>query len=857
MNLRFGTRGSRLALMQTRYVMDRLSAGAPGLSFSEVIIKTLGDRVTDQPLFKVGGQGLFIKELEQALIDDRVDLAVHSLKDMPFQLGRGLILAATGPREDPRDVLISARGLSFAELPKGSLIGTSSLRRRAQIAALRPDLKFCDLRGNIDTRLRKLDDEHMDAIVLAAAGLIRLGLEYRITEFFPVDKIIPAAGQGILGIECRRSDIERFRTILAGFDDPASESCALAERAFLGRIQGGCQVPVGVFASRENERIHVIAFLGAVEGLILARTEVDGGSDEAERLGLIAAENLLKEAGLEAVPRAKKREPGTPNSVNEASGIASDIAPGGDVTAIPAASKGAGESPQILPKASGKVFLVGAGPGHPGLITVRGLELVRNADSIVHDQLGAPGFLAAAREDAELIDVGKRSADHTLPQEGINELLVQKAREGKMVVRLKGGDPLIFGRGGEEMEALAGANVDFEVVPGVSSAVAGPAFAGIPTTHRGFSPAVAFVTGHEADLKGKSTIPWESLSGIDSLVFLMGVKNLSEIARNLIGNGKSPHTPVAVIENATSPRQRTVVGTLANIPIRASEAHIKPPALIVVGPAVSMREKLGWFEKKPLFGKTFIVTRSRAQAGEQADALRDLGADVIEFPVIRLEPIAPNPDFERFLGNLDTFRHLVFTSVNGVDAFLAGLLASGLDARSLKGKRIVCIGPATAARFRDVAILPDFVPDTYVAESLLPFFNESEKGEVAILRAEKARETLPEELRKLGFKVTVIPLYRTLPERGRSEEVIRLLRSGSVSAVTFASSSTVERFLEAIEGSGIEPGGIPAVAIGPITAGTCRTLGLNLLAVADESTIPGLVEKLRDRFQSGDRKVEE
>lgn len=499
---------------------------------------------------------------------------------------------------------------------------------------------------------------------------------------------------------------------------------------------------------------------------------------------------------------------------------------------------------------AGMVFLVGAGPGDPGLITVRGLELIRAADVIVHDQLGAPAFLGMAKPGAELVDVGKRSGDHTLPQDRINSLLVERAKAGKLVVRLKGGDPLVFGRGGEEMEELHHAGVPFEVVPGVTSAIAGPAYAGIPITHRSCTPALAIVTGHEADGKDASNIPWASLAGIGTVVFLMGVKTLGSIARRLIEAGKPAETPVAVIERATSPQQRTVTGTLCDIEAKAREAAVRPPALIVVGEVVKYREQLAWFEQKPLFGRTIVVTRARAQASTLTAALQARGADVIECPTILIEPLSPNPEIDAFIKNHAEYNDLVFTSVNGVDGFVASLVERGSDLRLLAGKRIVCIGPATADAFRARGIMPDAIPETYVAESLVPLFENRPPGRVAILRAEQARETLPESLRKIGYTVDVIPLYRTVYGKPDATVLVDALRAGRVDAVTFTSSSTVERFLEAVDGAGIPADSIPGVAIGPVTADTCRERGVKLLGMADEFTIPGLLAKLDELFST-------
>ncbi len=510
----------------------------------------------------------------------------------------------------------------------------------------------------------------------------------------------------------------------------------------------------------------------------------------------------------------------------------------------------------------GKVFLVGAGPGDPGLITVRGLSLVQSADVLVYDALGAGTFIEYARPDAELIDAGKRSGKHTLTQEEINSVLVKKAKEGKTVVRLKGGDPMIFGRGGEELEfMLANGVKDFEVVPGISSSIAGPVYAGIPVTHRRFTSEVAIVTGHEADIRDKDPsqiekrdrppdpIPWKALAPLRTLVFLMGVRQLPQIVKNLLAEGKSKTTPVALIEQATTPLQRTVTGTLETICKIAEKAEIKPPSIIVIGKVVGLRETLSWFEKKPLFGKKIVVTRSRAQAGEFCRTLETLGAKVFPLPTIRIEKIKPNLQFEKFLKKIDKVKYLIFTSVNGVEAFWENFTEARCDARDLYGKKIICIGPVTAEAFERKGIFPDFVPQTFVAEHILPYFNRKKPEEVAILRAETARDILPDTLRKKGWTVEVIVLYRTVSEKVEDARPLELLKDGKIDAVTFTSSSTVDHFMTMVKKERIKPATVPAVSIGPITSDTCRENKFKLLGTAKTHTIPGLVEKLLELFK--------
>lgn len=496
-----------------------------------------------------------------------------------------------------------------------------------------------------------------------------------------------------------------------------------------------------------------------------------------------------------------------------------------------------------------KVFLVGAGPGDPGLITVRGLELVRAADVIIHDQLGTAEFLSQAKEDCELFDVGKFAGNHKVTQDETNELLVTKALEGKLVVRLKGGDPFVFGRGGEELLYLAEAGIRAEVVPGVTSAISAPCYAGIPITQRGYTVSMAIVTGHEAE-KDASEINWQALAGIGTVVFLMGVKNLPLIAENLIKAGRAKETPVALVQNGTMPTQRTVTGTLETIAQIAVAAGIKPPTVTVVGEVVSLREKLQWFESRPLFGRTIVVTRSREQASSLCAELRIAGARVIECPTIKIVQHAKSPEFAAFIEEAENYKHLVFTSVNGVTGFVSSLFEAGLDMRFLAGKKVICIGPATAEAFMERGIVPDFVPETYVAEALLPYFSQLAPSGVAILRAEKAREILPQTLAQIGHRVKVVSIYHTDFARPDSSEVFEAFAENAVDLVTFTSSSTAEGFARIIENSQIKCNQVKAASIGPITTQTCQEIGFKIETEASDYTIPGLIEAMIRYFAS-------
>jgi uroporphyrinogen III methyltransferase/synthase len=480
----------------------------------------------------------------------------------------------------------------------------------------------------------------------------------------------------------------------------------------------------------------------------------------------------------------------------------------------------------------GKVYLVGAGPGDPGLITVRGLDVLRTADTILYDHLAPLSLLDHARPGADRIYVGKKRADHHLTQDEINALLVEKAHTGATVVRLKGGDPFIFGRGGEEGEALHAAGVPFEVIPGVSSATGAAAYAGIPLTHRSKTSAITFVTGHEVD-----RIDWSKVGQTETLVIFMGLTTFGEIAKRLIAGGRSVDTPAAAIRWGTRPDQQTIVGTISNLAQRVAEAELKPPALVIVGEVVSLREELNWFERLPLFGQRIVLTRTLEQAGESTELLRRLGADVIVAPTIEIvEPSSWTP-IDAAIETLETYDWLVFTSRNGVDRFLARLESSSRDVRAMRG-RLAAIGPATAEALAAARLKVDCVPAEFVAESLLEAFDDDLTGQkILIARAEVAREVLPAELRRRGAQVDVAPVYRTVVPDGDS---LRALVAGNPPDwITFTSSSTVTHFVEMV---GVEAlRGIRIASIGPITSATLREFGLEPTVEAAPHTMDGLI----------------
>ncbi|RQD73210.1 uroporphyrinogen-III C-methyltransferase, partial [Desulfonatronospira sp. MSAO_Bac3] len=409
----------------------------------------------------------------------------------------------------------------------------------------------------------------------------------------------------------------------------------------------------------------------------------------------------------------------------------------------------------------GKVYLIGAGPGDPGLLTLRARDLLSMADVVVYDYLANEDFLKFCRKDAELIYVGKKGGDHTLSQEGINQLLVDRAGSGNHVARLKGGDPYVFGRGAEEAQELLQAGIDFEIIPGVTSAVAAPAYAGIPLTHRRYASSVSFITGHEDPDKPESAHNWASLAtGTSTLVFFMGVKNLQHISHSLIQAGMDPQTPAALVRWGTTCMHRSMVSTIQDIPGQAVEQGFKPPSLLVVGHVVHLRDELNWFEKLPLLGRGVVVTRAREQASGLLEQLRELGACCYEFPTIEIQSMPDYSDVQQAISHLSGYDWLVFTSVNGVLYFWAELERAGLDSRALGGRKVAAIGPATAQALEHRGIRPDFVPDKYVAESvvqgLLDLGVQGKK--VLIPRAKVAREVLPQELEKAGADVHVLPV---------------------------------------------------------------------------------------------------
>jgi uroporphyrinogen III methyltransferase/synthase len=494
----------------------------------------------------------------------------------------------------------------------------------------------------------------------------------------------------------------------------------------------------------------------------------------------------------------------------------------------------------------GVVYLVGAGPGDPGLVTRRALELISRADVLVHDRLVPSELLDHAPADAERLYVGKEPGEASIAQEEIHELLVGRARAGKLVVRLKGGDPFVFGRGGEEAEALSAAGIEFEVVPGITAGLAAPAYAGIPVTHRDAASAVALVTGHEDPSKEDGALDWAALAAFPgTLVLYMGVRNLSQLASRLIEHGRPADEPAAVIERGSLPGQRVVTGTLGEIADRAALARIHPPSVTVVGNVAALRERLAWFEDAPLHHMRVAVTRARAQASTLAAQLSELGAEVIELPSIRIQPRSIDPEIEHALELLHSGRYdvICLTSPNGARLLLDALSARGLDARTLRGATLAAIGPGTAQALADGGLKADVVPATSVGEALAEELVQLglEGKRVLVARAAQARDVLPESLRKAGAEVDVVALYDTVREELDKQSLAKLARADYI---TFTSSSTVRYLIEALGSADRLPATARVVSIGPVTTETAHEMGLRVDVEAEQHDIEGLVQAL-------------
>lgn len=777
-------------------MIEKLKALSPTSEFEVKVIQTKGDLVLDRALDKIGDKGLFVKEIESALLEGDIDFAVHSMKDMPGEVTEGLAFSTTPEREDNRDVLVLKEGMgwqSLMDLPLGSVIGTGSKRRIFQLKALRPDLEFVPVRGNIETRMNKIETENLVGVVLAAAGLKRLNLEHRITSYLDQDMCLPAPAQGALAIQYRVDDTA-LADLLNGLGHEVSHITAVAERCFLNGIAGSCHIPIGAKAEIIDNTIHLVGLLGSEDGSNLVKLEataLSASESEAEKLGKTMALEMMKHF----------------------------------------------ETPPM-----GKVYLIGAGPGDEGLMTVKGKALLEAAEAVVYDKLVSDAILNWIPQKAETYYVGKASSEHAMQQEDINLLLARLGKEGKQVVRLKGGDPYVFGRGGEEGEVLRAEGVPFEVVPGVTSAIGGLAYAGIPITHRDFTSSFHVFTGHfKEDSRDHN---WEAIAGINgTLVFLMGVANIDIITRRLLENGLEASTPAALVSNATRSNQSVVTGTLSTITELAKIHKVVPPTLLVIGKVVQCREQLNWFEERPLFGQKIIVTRARHQASQLSKKLQALGADVFECPAIQIES-CNEAELKQQVTQLSEQNWIIFMSENGVERFMNALHNEGLDTRSLSHLKFAVVGRGTADVLKRYGILADVIPHRFVAEGLMEVLEGKLKAsdKVLLIHAANARELLPKWL-ATQCELTELEVYQSVPADQWSEALFEHIQTANW--ITFTSASTVTHFYEELERQQLALSEkVQLASIGPITSDTLTALGKKPTTVASKHSIDGLIEAI-------------
>ena len=801
--VRIGTRKSELAVKQTCLAADRMKEETPGLEVELVLKQTTGDKILDKPLLEFGGKGVFVSEFEEALQKGEIDFAVHSAKDLPMELAEGLEIVGVPKRADVRDVVVTRMdGIVEEKAGRGEaiVVGTSSLRRKIQIEALGKKLwgvpAVCEnLRGNVQTRLKKLLEGQYDAIILAAAGLKRLEIlteadretKVQIPEknlcfhYLDWDEMIPAGCQGILAVEGRKGDEvnEAARRIC----DPDTLLSFQVERRILRLLNAGCHEPVGVCSQIKDGNLTVRGIYQKESGKIVSAFW-EGASGDWKEAAKAVADTLKKRTGF--------------------------------------------------------VTLVGAGPGDPKLITVKGLEALKACDAVVYDSLASEELLNEVRPECEKIYVGKRAGHHSMKQEEINQVLVEQAKKGRNVVRLKGGDPFVFGRGGEEILELQKEKIAYEVVSGVTSAIAALASAGIPITHRGMSRSFHVMTGHTRENGVPEDLKeFGKLSG--TLVFLMGLSHLEEICQSLVNQGRPLSTPAAVIQNGTLPEQKTVRGTLKDIGEKCRREGIGSPAIIVVGDVTELHMENTY--KRPLSGIKVGITGTPSFTGRLENALKDYGAQVEKIAVMDVVSLADTTPVQNCLRQLSSYTWIAFTSANGVRIFLKALLDSGRDYRSLGHVKLAAVGKGTDRELRVHGLRADYIPQQYCTESLAHGLAGQLKPEDKILipRAVRGSEDLTRILSQAGISYEDVPLYdvKSLGLEGRDlAETIK-----GLDYLTFASGSGVESFLEnlAEEDRNVLKE-TTLTAIGDVTAKVLEQAGFPADRIAGEFSISGLAE---------------
>lgn len=811
-----GTRGSILALAQAEKVkqliedkylelkksgdtrLSKIFGRAENLDVELKIIVTKGDKdLRDfQKIQGTSQKDLFVKEIEREMLENKIDLAVHSLKDMPQVTPNGLLNASFPLREDNRDVLVSRNGKKLEELPENAIVGTGSTRREKEILNLRRDVQIKSIRGNIHTRLKKLDDGEYDAIVLAAAGLKRVGLEDRITQYFRENEFIPAPGQGILCIQCREND-DKIRTLLEEINDDEVKLMCQAEREFSRIFDGGCHTPIGCSSKIDGENLTLKGMFYEEDTRILE--EITGKKYDAEKLAQELAEKIKR------VVKMEKN------------------------------------------KVKGKVYIAGAGCGDEQLITLKLKNILEKADCVIYDRLVNPNILQYSKPRAELIYMGKENTEGGELQLKINQTIVEKAFENAIVLRLKGGDPFVFGRGGEEIEALLAENIEFEVIPGITSSIAVPAYAGIPVTHRGINTSFHVFTGH-TKIDG-SEHDFSTIAKLDgTLIFLMGLGNLEKIVENLVENGKKVDTPVAIIKDGTTSKQKTYTGTLGTIVEIVKENNVKSPVIIIIGEVVNLREKMQWFEKKVLSGKNILVTRNKEKQKKVADKINELGGQAVSLPLINIE----YNEFE--MPDLSQYGAILFNSANSVIGFMNKIK----DMRQLANVKIGVVGTKTAEEMENYKIIPDFYPKEYTVERLaaesVKFTNPNER---VLFVVSNISPVDTEKYDKLyGRKYEKVVVYSTEQVKIEEEKVEREVRKSDI--LMFLSSSTFESFVKNL---GIDDlnkteklknilDGKVIASIGPVTTKTIEKYGIKVNIEAEKYTEDGLLNAIEKYYKN-------
>lgn len=809
--IRIGTRKSKLALIQTELVKAQILKYFPDEEIEIVHVVTHGDKVLDKPLGEIGGKGVFTKEIEEKLLDKTIDIAVHSAKDVPMELAGGLCLGAVLLRDDNRDVILKRKETKKTGV--GSVIGTSSLRRELQIKQLYPGVVIKSLRGNVGTRIDKLKSGEYDAIILAAAGLKRLGLDnddaldYIYTDN---EKFVSAAGQGILAIECRNGDLKE---VMEALDDKAARVCLEAEREFLRSLDGSCNAPCGAHCiiSREN-----FEFRGmyAADGENPKYAKI---KERREAAGVNINDDDLKQAISLAgkLVNILKSDDDSSDKNNDSE-----------------------KKPDEVGK--GKVSLVGAGPGKRDYLSVEALRCIKNADVIIYDALISPSILNEAKMDAELIYVGKRADTIYKKQPEINKLLVGCASQGKYVVRLKGGDPFIFGRGGEEALALAKAGINYEIVSGISSSYSVPASAGIPVTHRGAASSVHIITGHEHPGKPSEALDFSVIAKEEgTLVFMMGLRSLGNICDKLKKNGKYEGTPVAVVSKGMTAKQKTVFGNLLTIEDEVKKNKIEAPAIIVVGDVVEVGLHINEWQikndKNPLSGKRILVTGSRNMAFCLEEEFDKYGAETIAISLVETIPDYSSCDDK--LNEIEKYSWLVFTSANGVNIFFDRLRDLKTDVRKLANIKFAVVGTSTRKALEKYGLYADFVPSKFTSKTLADELAQilTDKDRVLIVRGKQGKNFIEDKFTSMAVDFDKICIYETIQDERRADEVRRICRDVDYIVVTSGSGARALKDMAGCEHENI-------VAIGPVTKKDCEEAGLSVKLVAKEFDAKGIVD---------------